>query len=148
MINNLLVSTWMVYTTAKQLAQINLGLLEWTPPFQLPGKGTEKAEGQRWGMTLVSPQDVGRGGFLLSLFFFLSTLGRVKYPYLWWQRGSGSPHWSRVKPDQCQQGKIRGVSLTLPVKILHEGRTEIRAKQYPPKQKITSRTIQSGYIIS
>lgn len=84
-------------------------------------------------MTLVSPQDVGRGGFLLSLsFFFLSTLGRVKYPYLWWQRGSGSPHWSRVKPDQYQQGKIRGVSLTLPVKILHE---EIRAKQYPPKQK-------------
>lgn len=28
MINNLLVSTWMVYTTAKQLAQINLGFLE------------------------------------------------------------------------------------------------------------------------
>lgn len=74
MINNLLVSTWMVYTTAKQLAQINLGLLEWTPPFQLPGKGTEKAEGKRWGMTLVSPQDVGRGGFLLSLFFFFRLL--------------------------------------------------------------------------
>lgn len=74
---------------------------------------------------------------------FLLTLGKVNYPSLWWQKVQETHMGQWSNQSNVSKGKAEGCLQFFLLKKKHERANKNQSKaNNPPKQNISSRTIQ------